>query len=76
MSMSSKYDPVNRSVVPVFLQYAIPSVIGMLAMSSAFVIDGIFVGNYIGSSASVVWFVRDNNNAGSWQLCYERQIYG
>ena len=51
MSMSSKYDPVNRSVIPVFLQYAIPSVIGMLAMSSAFVIDGIFVGNYIGSSA-------------------------
>ncbi len=34
----------------VFFQYAIPSVLGMLAISSAGIIDGFFVGNYVGAS--------------------------
>lgn len=49
--MNTKYDPINGRVVSVFLHYAIPSVIGMLAMSSAIMIDGIFVGNYVGATA-------------------------
>jgi|TARA_B110000902_G_scaffold163242_1_gene186765 putative MATE family efflux protein len=49
--MNDKYDPVKGDVVPVFFHYTIPSVIAMLAMSSAFMIDGIFVGNYVGASA-------------------------
>ncbi|MDA7848014.1 MATE family efflux transporter [Sulfurospirillum sp.] len=34
----------------VFFQYAIPSVLGMLAISSASIVDGLFVGNYVGAS--------------------------
>ena len=30
--MSKKYDPITGKVVPVFFHYAIPSVIGMLAV--------------------------------------------
>jgi len=33
----------------VFIKYAIPSVLGMLAISSASIIDGLFIGNYVGS---------------------------
>lgn len=51
MTASSKYDPVNGNVLKVFLHYAIPTVIGMLAMSSAFMIDGIFIGNFVGATA-------------------------
>jgi len=32
----------------VFVHYAVPSIFGMLAVSSATVVDGFFVGNYIG----------------------------
>lgn len=33
----------------VFLRYVIPSILGLLAISSASIIDGYFVGNYVGS---------------------------
>ena len=33
----------------IFVQYAIPSVLGMLAISSAGIVDGLFVGNYVGA---------------------------
>lgn len=49
--MNSKFDPVTGNVLPVFFHYAIPSVIGMLAISSAGIIDGIFIGNYVGAAA-------------------------
>ena len=49
--MSSKYDPVSGRVITVFLHYAIPSVVGMLCLSSAFMIDGIFIGNFVGTVA-------------------------
>jgi len=49
--MNNKYDPISGKVVPVFFHYAIPSVIGMLAATSAGVIDGIFVGNFVGATA-------------------------
>ena len=32
----------------VFFQYSIPSVLGMLAISSASIVDGFFIGNYVG----------------------------
>jgi len=32
------------------MHYAIPSVLGMLAISSASIVDGFFVGNYVGAS--------------------------
>ena len=49
--MSNKYDPINGKVIPVFFHYAIPSVFGMLAAASAVVIDGLFIGNFVGSTA-------------------------
>jgi len=49
--MSRRFDPVIGKVVPVFFHYAIPSVIGMLAATSAGIIDGIFIGNYVGAPA-------------------------
>jgi putative MATE family efflux protein len=33
----------------VFLKYIIPSILGLLAISSASIVDGYFVGNYVGS---------------------------
>jgi len=49
--MTDKFDPITGKVITVFFHYAIPSVIGMLAVTSAGVIDGIFVGNFIGATA-------------------------
>lgn len=37
-------DPIIR----IFSHYAIPSVLGMLAMSTAQIVDGIFIGRYVG----------------------------
>ncbi|BHH82235.1 MATE family efflux transporter [Desulforhopalus sp. 52FAK] len=53
--MSTDLNPVTGKIFPVFLFYAIPSVIGLLAMSCAVVVDGFFLGNYAGiaSLASV-----------------------
>lgn len=48
---SDRYDPVSGDIVPIFFRYAIPSVLGMLAATTAGVIDGIFVGNYVGADA-------------------------
>ena len=49
--MNKKYDPISGNVTPVFIHYAVPSVIGMLAVASAGVIDGIFIGNFVGATA-------------------------
>lgn len=49
--MNSNNDPITGPIVPVFLHYAVPSVIGMLAATSAGIIDGIFIGNYVGATA-------------------------
>lgn len=49
--MSKDLDPVTGKIYPVFLYYSVPSVIGMLAMSSAVVVDGFFLGNYAGVSS-------------------------
>lgn len=37
------------SIAKIFFHYVIPSIIGMLAMTTAGIIDGIFVGRYVGS---------------------------
>ena len=39
------------NVVKIFFYYAIPAILGMLAMTSAGIIDGIFVGQFVGSDA-------------------------
>jgi Na+-driven multidrug efflux pump len=47
----ARFDPVKGNIVTVFFHYAVPSVIGMLAVTSAGVIDGMFIGNYVGATA-------------------------
>ena len=47
----SNYDPIHGNVLRVFFHYAVPAVFGLLALQSAFMIDGIFLGNYVGSQA-------------------------
>ena len=42
-------DVIKNKTSKVFAQYAIPSVFGMLAISSASIVDGYFVGNYVGA---------------------------
>ncbi|WP_294346357.1 MATE family efflux transporter [Prosthecochloris sp.] len=44
-------DMLQGNIVAVFFYHAIPNVLGMLAISSAGIVDGIFVGNYVGDSA-------------------------
>lgn len=49
--MNKRFDPITGDVVPVFFHYAVPSIIGILAATSAGVIDGFFIGNFVGASA-------------------------
>ncbi len=49
--MTTQRDPLQGPIVPVFLHYAIPSVLGMVAVTSAGIIDGVFIGNFVGSTA-------------------------
>ncbi|QKY68814.1 MATE family efflux transporter [Lentibacillus sp. CBA3610] len=42
---------LNQSVTKSFFQYLVPTLVGMMLMSANIVIDGIFVGNGIGSVA-------------------------
>ncbi len=44
-------DPLKGKPVKVFFGYALPTIVGMLAISSATIIDGLFVGNYVGAPA-------------------------
>jgi len=44
-------DVLKSSELKTFFYYALPSVLGMLAISSASIVDGFFVGNYVGSDA-------------------------
>ncbi|OEU58677.1 MAG: hypothetical protein BA862_04440 [Desulfobulbaceae bacterium S3730MH12] len=49
--MKQQFDPLVGRVFSVFSYYAVPSVVGMVAVSSAFIVDGFFIGNYVGSRA-------------------------
>ena len=42
---------LKDSPVRLFFAYAFPAVLGMLAVSSAGIVDGVFVGQYVGSDA-------------------------
>ncbi|MCK5775652.1 MAG: MATE family efflux transporter, partial [Bacteroidales bacterium] len=42
-------DVIKDKPLKIFMQYALPSVLGMLAISSASIVDGLFVGNYVGA---------------------------
>ncbi|WP_096086859.1 MATE family efflux transporter [Agaribacterium haliotis] len=44
-------DPENGPIVSTFLRYVLPSTLSLLAISTASVVDGFFVGNFIGADA-------------------------
>ncbi len=52
--MKKELDITNDNIVKIFFQYAIPTILGMVAISSASIVDGIFVGRYIGANALAV----------------------
>lgn len=39
---------LDGAILPTFFRYFVPSVVGLLAMSSASIVDGIFIGNILG----------------------------
>jgi putative MATE family efflux protein len=49
--MKKKPDLLSGKPAIIFFWYAFPSIVGMMAISSAFVIDGIFLGNVVGAQA-------------------------
>lgn len=49
--MKKLFDPVKGKTIPVFFYYSVPSVLSMLALSCAVIIDGFFIGKYCGSDA-------------------------
>ena len=46
---TSNYKMINESPRREFFRFAFPSVFGMIAISSAIVVDGIFIGNFVGA---------------------------
>lgn len=42
---------LDGPILSTFLRYLIPSIVGLLAMTSANIVDGIFIGNYVGIEA-------------------------
>jgi putative MATE family efflux protein len=48
---NQKNSALDGPIFRTFLKYLLPSMVGILAMSSASIIDGIFIGNYIGIPA-------------------------
>ncbi|RDU24666.1 MATE family efflux transporter [Anaerosacchariphilus polymeriproducens] len=52
--MNDKLDVTTDNVIRLFFTYAIPTILGMMAICSASIIDGIFLGRYIGPKALAV----------------------
>lgn len=44
-------DAIQGAIVPTFFKYLVPSLVGLIAMTSASLVDGFFVGNYVGITA-------------------------
>lgn len=48
---NSKQDLENGPIFKTFIKYAVPSVLGMLMLSIAGIVDGLFIGRYVGTEA-------------------------
>ncbi|MDA9919072.1 MATE family efflux transporter [Porticoccaceae bacterium] len=44
-------DALEGPIVPTFIRYMMPSLLGLIAMTSASLVDGMFIGNYEGVTA-------------------------
>ena len=42
---------LDGAITPTFFRYLLPSLLGLLAMTSASLVDGLFIGNYVGVAA-------------------------
>jgi putative MATE family efflux protein len=42
---------LDGAITPTFFKYLIPSLVGLIAMTSASLVDGFFIGNYVGVTA-------------------------
>ncbi len=42
---------LHGAITPTFFKYLFPSLLGLLALTSASIVDGIFIGNYVGVTA-------------------------
>ncbi len=51
MNSSSANPVLTGAVIPTFIYYVIPSIIGLIAITTANLVDGAFVGNFVGSDA-------------------------
>ncbi|SHE56857.1 putative efflux protein, MATE family [Microbulbifer donghaiensis] len=51
MTAEKNRDPITGPVSKVFFHYSIPVTMGMLCTTSATLIDGLFVGNFVGAEA-------------------------
>ncbi|MDC7233057.1 MAG: MATE family efflux transporter [Spirochaetales bacterium] len=49
--MNKTFDLGKDPIGKIFIAYALPGVMGMIAMSAAGIIDGIFIGRFVGTSA-------------------------
>ena len=51
VDLTKDNDALNGEIFPTFVKYMIPSVMGLIAMTSSSLVDGIFIGNYVGITA-------------------------
>jgi putative MATE family efflux protein len=50
--MSTEKNPaLTGAVLPTFFYYAVPSMVGLIALTTTSLVDGVFVGNYVGADA-------------------------
>ncbi|MFY0665365.1 MAG: polysaccharide biosynthesis C-terminal domain-containing protein [Natronospirillum sp.] len=49
--MSRTNHSLTSAVLPTFYRLWIPSMLGLLALSTASIVDGLFIGNYVGATA-------------------------
>lgn len=49
--MNDQNTALEGNIFKVFFSYSIPTILGMLAITSAGIIDGMFVGNFVGTEA-------------------------
>ncbi|HSJ03978.1 MAG: MATE family efflux transporter [Verrucomicrobium sp.] len=42
---------LTGAVLPTFFYYAVPSMVGLIALTTTSLVDGVFVGNYVGAEA-------------------------
>ncbi len=51
MNKEGDNQAIQHPVIRIFFHSLLPSILGIFAMSSATIVDGIFIGNYVGAPA-------------------------